>query len=140
MIALAVQRSLALAGIALLAGVAIFAAREVVERSGEPAVLEQVPAPGGGWYTALASSQGRAFARDGRTDCGHFVGPRSVGVAHPVLPCDAKLWLSFGDKEVLTQVIGRGPIAADREFQLTPALARLLSLRGTSPVRWRYAR
>lgn len=140
MIALALQRSLALAGVALLAGVAIFAGRQVAERAGERSVLEQVPAPDGGWYTALASSRGRAFAGDGRTDCGHFIGPRSVGVAHPVLPCDAKLWLSFGDKEVLTQVIGRGPIAADREFQLTPALARLLSFRGTRQVRWRYAR
>jgi hypothetical protein len=138
-IAAAAQRSLALAGIALLAGVAVFAGREVVERPSTPE-LGQVPAPGGGWYTALASSQGRAFARDGRTDCGHFVGARSLGVAHPALPCDAKLWIAFGNKEVLTQVIGRGPIPPDREFQLTRALARLMSLRGTHQVRWRYAR
>ena len=140
MIAPAIQRSLALAGVALLAGVAVLAGRHVAETSREAALLGQVPAPGGGWYTALASSRGRAFAVDGRTDCGHFVGRRSLGVAHPVLPCDAKLWISFGDKEVLTQVIGRGQIAPDREFQLTPALARLLALRGTREVRWRYAR
>ena len=63
-----------------------------------------------------------------------------MGVAHPVLPCDTKLWLSYDGKDVLTQVLAVGPTSAGREFELTRALARALGLRGTQQIRWRYAR
>ena len=65
---------------------------------------------------------------------------RSVGIAHPVLPCDVKLFIAYGDRTVLTQVIDRGPYVPGRAFELTPELAQLLGLHGTAPIRWRYAR
>ena len=133
------QRVLALAGIALLSGVAIFAGRGLAERSSEPDLPAAVPAPGGGWYEGLAAASGDAFAADGQTDCGHVLLPGSMGVAHPVLPCDAKLYIRFGNTEVLTQVLAHGPRVAGHDFQLTPALAARLGLRGTRPIEWRYS-
>jgi hypothetical protein len=63
-----------------------------------------------------------------------------MGVAHPVLPCDTKLYIAYGERQVLTQVLGPGPRVPGHEFELTRALARRLGLSGTQPVRWRYAR
>ena len=134
------QRQVALIGIALLAAtiaLALASPRLADGRGGD--LPGSVPAPGGGWYTALASIQPEdELAR--RTACGHIVELRSVGVAHPVLPCGAKLWIGYGDREVLTQVIDRGPTVPGRDFLLTPALARELELLGTQRVRWRFAR
>jgi hypothetical protein len=132
------QRVLVLAGVALLAGVGIFAGRSLAERSPGPSLPAAVPAPGGGWYEALAA-RGAAVRRR-RTVCGHLITRRSMGVAHPVLPCDTKLYITYGGREVLTQVLGRGPRVPGHDFELTPALARRLGLRGTQPIRWRYAR
>ena len=134
------QRQVALIGIALLAVmVALALASPRLGGTDEDSVPASVPAPGGGWYSALASTQAEAeLAR--RTACGHILEIGSVGVAHPVLPCGAKLWIGYNDREVLTQVIDRGPVVPGRAFLLTPALAKELDLRGTQRVRWRFAR
>jgi hypothetical protein len=133
------QREVALAGIALLAAMTALAlASPRLGATGER-LPQAVPAPGGGWYTALAAAQpATEVAR--RTACGHILDLTSVGVSHPVLPCGAKLWLAYGDSRVLTQVIDRGPLVPGREFGLTPELARQLGLRGTQRLRWRFAR
>jgi hypothetical protein len=134
------QRLVVLAGVALLAGlVALALSHEDAPRAQNlPAAI---PAPGGGWFSTLASSHGPSFGRTHRDKvCGHVVGPSSLGVAHPVLPCDTKLYLSYGGRRALTQVIARGAGAAGREFELSPALARALGLSGTQPIKWRYAR
>jgi hypothetical protein len=138
--AAATERVLVLAGIALLAAVGIFAGRSLAERSDGPTLPAPIPAPDGGWYSGVAASGGRAFPGDGPTNCGHVLTTTSLGVAHPVLPCDAKLYLRFGKQVVLTQVLAQGPRAAGHDFELTPALAARLGLRGTEPIEWRYAR
>ena len=132
------QRELVLAAIALLAAVAALALAAMRDDASGPRPPASVPAPGGGWYTALAASRGQGFA-NARTACGHRVGPRSMGVAHPVLPCDTKLFVAYGDKEVLTQVLAVGPAVPGRDFELTRALARELGLQGIQQIRWRYA-
>ena len=135
------QRQLALAGVALVAGLfALGASRELAEEPA-PHLPSAIPAPDGGWFTALASSHGRSFARK-HVDkaCDHAVGPSSLGVAHPVLPCDAKLYIEVGDRQALTQVLARGVNTAGREFEISPALARKLGLSGTQQIKWRYAR
>ena len=126
------QRQAALAGIALLAAVvslAVTSGRHGHARSLPPAV---------GSYTALAGSSGiAAYGR--HTTCGQIVGPRTEGVAHPVLPCGVKLYLTYQGRTVLTRVIDRGPSAPGREFDLTEALARRLGLVGVQRVGWSYA-
>ena len=132
------QRQLALAAVALLAAVAAIAVAAAREGTAEQSLPAQIPAPGGGWYTGLAASNGGSFSKR-RTACGHVVGPTTLGVAHPVLPCDTKLFIAYGDKEVLTQVLAPGPTTPGCDFELTRALAKRLSLRGTDQIRWRYA-
>jgi rare lipoprotein A (peptidoglycan hydrolase) len=134
------QRQLLVAAAALLAAVIALAVAARDDRQAD--VRPQLPEPAvesGGWYEALAGVRTRRLA--GRPSaCGYVLNPKVLGVEHPVLPCGAKVYLRYGDKTVLTQVLDRGPAAAGREFDLTPALAELLALRGVQPIRWTFAR
>jgi rare lipoprotein A (peptidoglycan hydrolase) len=135
------RRGLALAAVALLGGVLAFAAGSWDDRGGGSTQPEArpVPVPGSGWYRALAAPYPASTSRE-RTSCGQRLGPQTLGVAHPVLPCGVKLYISYGDKLVLTQVVDRGPGAPGRDFDVTRALAARLGLAGTQQIRWRYAR
>jgi rare lipoprotein A len=127
------QREIALAGVALLAAVASLALT-----SGRRDNESTLPEPAGS-YTALAGSSGPgAFGK--RTACGEVLGPETVGVAHPVLPCGVYIYVTYGRKHVLAPVIDRGPYVPGRTFDLTDALARKLGLRGVQEIHWSYAR
>ena len=92
-----------------------------------------------GSFVALAGSSGpAAFGR--KTACGGVLSPDTEGVAHPTLPCGARIFITFDGKTVLTQVVDRGPYEPGRQLDLTDALARLLDLSGVQPVHWSYAR
>ena len=136
------RRGLALAAVALLGGVRAFAAGSwgVGDAGGSSQPeARPVPVPGSGWYRALAAPYPVSTSRE-RTACGQRIGPQTLGVAHPVLPCGVKLYIAYGDKLVLTQVVDRGPGAPGRDFDITRALAARLGLQGTQQIRWRYAR
>jgi hypothetical protein len=138
---LVAQRQLALAGVALLAGLAALAVTSRRGESSPPSLPASIPAPGGGWFQAIATANGATFSRRHRDPaCGHLVGPTSLGVASPVLPCDAKLYISYRGREALTEVIARGPSSPQANLEVTPALAAKLGLTGTRPLSWRYAR
>ena len=132
-------RLLALAAVALLAGLVALA---VIERRSDDAGATPAPvgaiAPGGGWYTALAASRGPVGDAE-RTTCGLILTNRSLGVTHPVLPCGAKLLLRFGGQTVLTEVIDNRLKSAGRQFELTERLALLLGIDGTQQIDWRFA-
>jgi rare lipoprotein A len=125
------QRQAAFAGIALLT-----AAVALALTSGRKDESTLPPAIGS--YTALAGSSGSA-AFGHRTTCGQILGPKTEGVAHPVLPCGVKLYITYQGIHVLTQVIDRGPYVSGREFDLTQALADRLGLTGVQRIRWSYA-
>jgi len=130
---------LALRG-ALLAAVTLLAAAVVllvVGHRGKAAPGQ--PTGVGQWSKALAAPYSRPRGAL-RGACGVVVGPRTMGIAHPVLPCGVKLFVEYKGKTVLTQVIDRGPSVAGRRFDLTKALAATLGLQGTRLVRWRFAR
>jgi hypothetical protein len=95
-------------------------------------------AGGDGWYTALAGSRGAPRDAE-RTSCRSILTNRSLGVSHPVLPCGAKLFISFGGTEVLTEVIDRKLKRTGRQFELTEALAQRLGIDGTQEIKWRFA-
>ena len=130
------QRTIALAAVALVAAVAVLAltGRAAVDEAGP----QQVPVAGGGWYTALAGSRGAARDAE-RTTCARILTGRSLGVSHPVLPCGAKIFISYGGAEVLTEVIDRKLKQPGRQFELTEALAQQLGVEGTQQIRWRFA-
>jgi rare lipoprotein A len=127
------QREIALAGVALLAAVVALAL--VLGRSDSDSSL---PKPAGSWYTALAGVR-QVGGIGKRTACGQLLTADTNGVSHPVLPCGAKIFLSYGGRNVLTQVIDRGPFVPGREFDLTEPLAAKLGLAGVQRIRWAYA-
>lgn len=134
------QRAVALAAVALVAAVATLAltggADDEPETSSGP---RPVPvATSGGWYTALAGSRGASGDAE-RTTCRRILTGRSLGVTHPVLPCGAKIYISYGGSEVLTEVIDRKLKRPGRQFELTEPLAQRLGLDGTQQIRWRFA-
>jgi len=133
------QRTIALAAVALVAGVAALALTGRAADKTDSTGPEQVPvAGGGGWYTALAGSRGAARDAE-RTTCARILTGRSLGVTHPVLPCGAKIYISYGGTEVLTEVIDTKLKQPGRQFELTDALAQQLGIEGTQQIRWRFA-
>ena len=131
------QRLLGLCAVALVgAVVAVAVTRERSSASG-PALPVAAPAPGGVWFKAIAVPA-RAPATPRATACGYRLTAKTVGVAHPVLPCGAQVYLEFGTKRLLTRVIGRGSGAA-AEFALTQALADEIGLHSRQSIEWRFA-
>ena len=123
------QRLAALAAIALLGAAAALAA--IASDRGSAGGPKPVH-----WYSALAAP----YRPPARTSCGLRTNAHTLGIAHPVLACGAKLFVAYGATEVLTQVIDRGSQLPGREFDVTTALARRLGLHGTQRVRWAFAR
>ena len=132
------QREVALAGVALLgAVVALVVTSPRGANSGGH--LSPVVVPGGGWYTALAGAQPVRYGT--RTNCGVLLKPTTRGVVDSVLPCNIRLFVSFGHSpHILTQVIARRPVVPGRRFDVTPALAENLGIQGIERIKWVYAR
>ena len=120
----------------MLAAIGVLAAALAVYVSHRHHRDSALPAPAGPWMTALAAAYSPAHP----TACGVLVGPGTVGVGHPVLPCGVRLYVRFGDRTVLTTVIDRGEVPPGQELDLTPRLAELLGVEGTRRVRWRFTR
>jgi hypothetical protein len=136
-----VQRALALGAAALLAVVVALAVS--TRRNEAPAAVSTLPQPAvselSGWYPALAGVRKRPLAGHA-SGCGTLLDPKTLGVDHPVLPCGAKLFVTYDGKTVLTTVVDRGPLAPGYEFELTPALAERMGLTGVQKIRWSFAR
>jgi hypothetical protein len=132
------QRTIALAAVALVAAVAVLALTGSAADDEETGP-RQVPVAGdGGWYTALAGSRGAPRDAE-RTTCARVLTGRSLGVSHPVLPCGAKIFISYSGSEVLTEVIDTKLKQPGRQFELTEPLAQQLGIEGTQEIQWRFA-
>jgi peptidoglycan lytic transglycosylase len=128
-------RALGLAAVAFVAAVAALALFGSADASSNGKLPEPVT-----WYTAKAAPYGPTAGHT-RTVCGEKLDGRTLGVAHPVLPCGVKIFIVFGgSRPVLTQVIDRGPSVPGREFDITKALAARIGLHGTQTIRWGFAR
>ena len=119
--------------LAALAGLA------VVSHFRDSPPAPKLPARVGNWYQARAAPL-RADLEGTTTACGLELGPQTMGLADPVLPCGAKIYVGYGDEDVLTQVIATGPGPAGTRFGLSPALAESLGIERPVTVRWSYAR
>jgi len=100
-----------------------------------------VPVPGteNGYYIGRAAPYSPSAAHP-RTACGQPFTDKTEGVAHPVLPCGVRVYIRFHGREVLTQVIDRGPTVPGRDFDVTKALANRLGLHGAQTIEWRFAK
>ena len=129
---LLLRRLLLLAAVALLAGALALALGGA--RDADGGALEPV----GRSYEARVAAYGPGLY--GRpTACGRNLTRATRGIAHPVLPCGAKLFVSYEGREVATVVVDRGPHSTGRDFEVTEALAADLGLSGVQIVRWRFA-
>jgi rare lipoprotein A (peptidoglycan hydrolase) len=135
-----VQRAVWLAGITLIAAIAALAItrRDAGSNRNLPGAVV-VPGTKNGYYTARAAPYGPTATRR-RTACGKPFLKTTEGVAHPVLPCGVRLYIRFNGREVLTQVVDRGPNVPGRDMDITKALANRLDLHGTQTIQWRFAR
>ena len=88
------QREFALAAVALLA--AVIALAVVAKTRSNPSDL---PAAYGSYPARAGSSGTAAFGK--RTACGTIIRPKTEGVAHPVLPCGARIYITYNGKHVL---------------------------------------
>jgi len=140
MTAALVQRAFWLAGITLVAAIAALAItrRDAGSNRNLPGAIA-VPGTENGYYTAKAAPYGPTAAHR-RTACGKPFLPTTEGVAHPVLPCGVRLYIRFQGREVLTQVVDRGPNVPGRDLDITKALANRLDLHGTQTIQWRFAK
>lgn len=135
-----VQRTVALAAVALLASVAALAlSRETRGDDAGSGDAQPVTVAETGWYSALAGSRGAPSDAE-RTTCRRILTNRSLGVTHAVLPCGAKIYIAYGGTELLTEVIDNRMRRQGRQFELTEALAQRLGIDGTQQIRWRFAR
>jgi rare lipoprotein A (peptidoglycan hydrolase) len=53
--------------------------------------------------------------------CGGRLSPSTKGVAHKTLPCGTRVTLRYGNRQVTTKVVDRGPYIAGRDWDLTTA-------------------
>ena len=127
-------RALVLGAIALLAILLGLALTPLGRGSSE----DEAPGPVGEWHDAVVGTY-RLDPATRQTACGYAASDRTLGIAHPVLPCGAKIVIEYGGKQVLTQVIDRGTGVPGRAFDVTAKLASELGLRGVQPIRWAYA-
>jgi rare lipoprotein A (peptidoglycan hydrolase) len=135
-----VQRALWLAAITLIAAISALAItrRDAGSNRNLPGAVA-VPGTKNGYYTAKAAPYGPTATRR-RTACGKPFLKTTEGVAHPVLPCGVRLYIRFHGREVLTQVVDRGPNVPGRDLDITKALANRLDLHGTQTIQWRFAK
>lgn len=126
------RRQVALAGVALVGALGAIALTRLGDGSEEPAARPAVVV----WEEARVA----VFpATEGPTACGVTLTPEAFGIAHPVLPCGAKLLLDHQGRRAEAEVVERGPVDAGRSFDVSTALAQQLDIGGETTLHWRFA-
>jgi hypothetical protein len=122
-------RLAALALVAVTAAAAAVSAREAQHDS-------SLPPPAGGWRSALAVAVRGSMRADA---CGVPFGGPVAGLRSADLPCGVKVYLRLGDRIVLSEIVDHAPPTRAAAFDVSPALARLLGLRGRRRLEWSFA-
>jgi hypothetical protein len=124
--------------VAAIVLLAVVVGLAIVSREGSSSG-EKLPERVGEWYAARAAPMDVELEGT-TTACGVRLGPKTLGISDPVIPCGAKIYIGFRDQDVLTQVIGTAPGPGGVRFALTPYLAQALGIERTATIRWSYAR
>jgi hypothetical protein len=133
--AVRLQRQIALAGIALLGTLGALALTRLGDGSGSAPTPAE---PEVRWGEARVAIFG-ADRLGEETGCGVTLTAETAGVAHPVLPCGVRLVVESGGQAFEVRVIERVAVEQGRAFDVTPALAERLEIRGGGAIRWRFA-
>jgi rare lipoprotein A (peptidoglycan hydrolase) len=133
------QRQVALAAVALVAMLGSLVLGHEAP-GGAPSAAEEAKTVrvAGKWYEATVGVYGPGLFGRAST-CGLKLTRRTRGVAHPVLPCGARIEVAHGGARVDTRVIDKGPYGGSEDFDVTQALAAELGLSGVQVVRWRFS-
>ena len=128
-------RPLLLAAVALLAVLAALATQRRVD---PPAAVPAVFLPAGAhWQQAVAAPLAAAGGPGG---CAFRLGPETLAVTHPVLPCGTRVVIDAGGGRLASvQVAGRVAAPGSAAFGLLPALARAIGVDRPVAVRWALA-
>ena len=127
------RRQAALAGVALVGALGAIALTRAADDDGGDGQATQ---PVVQWQEARVA----VFAvPEEPTGCGVRLAPEALGIAHPVLPCGARIVVAHEGRQAQAEVVDRGPVEGGRAFDVTPALARQLGIAGEAAVRWRFA-
>ena len=96
--------------------------------SGWPTVTITVYRP------SVASWYGGNGVWGSTTACGEVLHKNTLGVANRTLPCGTQVALYYHGKTITVPVIDRGPYVSGRDWDLTEATARLLSMDGVATI------
>ncbi len=131
------ERQLALAAIAL---VAVLGALTIASGGGDaaPSIQPTTAATDVQWQQATVGTFGPGLYGQ-TTTCGVVLEATLQGVAHPVLPCGARIVVEANGVEVDTTVVDKASYGEGQEFALTEALAAALGVQGQATVRWRFS-
>ena len=133
----ALQRQAALAGAALLAVLLVV----VLDRSNgqeTSAAAPPLPVSQAKWESATVGIFGRSRLGE-TTACGTLLTQGTLGIAHPVLLCGVDLVVFYREHEIRTEVIERGNVGPESQFDLSTALADRLGIEKATTIRWRFA-
>jgi len=73
------------------------------------------------------------------TACGQTLRVDTIGVAHRTLPCGTVIKFAYHGRQLVTQVIDRGPYTEGNDFDLTNGARRALGFEGAGTVRYAVA-
>lgn len=125
------RRQAALAGVALVGALGAIALSQIGDDS-------EAAAPPNATVEWESATVGVFEPPSQPTTCGVTVTQGTVGIAHPVLPCGAKIVVEYQGRSAQADVVERGPVDAGQAFDLSPALARELGVSAATVVRWRF--
>jgi rare lipoprotein A (peptidoglycan hydrolase) len=131
------ERQLALVAVALvsiLGGLALSAGSDDVVGTATSPPADSSEA----WQEARVGTFGPGLYGT-TTTCGIKLRQALQGVAHPVLPCGARLVVELNGRAAETRVVDKGSYGGGQEFALTKALADALGLEGQTTIRWRFS-
>jgi rare lipoprotein A (peptidoglycan hydrolase) len=130
------ERQILLAAVALVATLGTLGLHRAGVEAEQP--LDPPPPAAAAWREAAAGTFGPGFY-GATTTCDVLLDRQTQGVAHPGLPCGARMVVSHEGREVETRVVDRATYGSDQEIALTQALADQLGVTGVETVRWRFS-
>lgn len=102
-----------------------------------------VPAAGGLVFSTPMRSAGATWYGPGlygnHTACGQTLRANTVGVAHRTLPCGTVIKFAYHGRQLVTQVIDRGPYTRGNDFDLTNGARQALDFEGVGTVHYAVA-
>jgi hypothetical protein len=73
------------------------------------------------------------------TACGQLLRPQTIGVAHRDLPCGTLVRFVYHGRQIVTEVIDRGPYSHGNDWDLTNGARRALRFGGSGRIRYAVA-